>query len=138
MSTCHALCGLPSKRCSFKPFLPTCMWQLTPAPQQGMGPFSPSLARHLAPASDITPAKAFPLPPCWLRADSLGDNAGNSCPSTHLLHLASLSDRNWEDSQRRKNSWHVHQKVRKLCQDCLYPGQRKGGMAPRSFRGPLL
>ena len=41
MSTCHALCRLPSKRCPFKPFLPACMWQLTPAPHQGMGPSSP-------------------------------------------------------------------------------------------------
>ena len=38
---CHAFCGLPSQRCPFRPFLPTLMWQLTPAPQQGMGPSSP-------------------------------------------------------------------------------------------------
>ena len=41
VSMCHAFCGLPSQRCPFRPFLPTLMWQLTPAPQQGMGPSSP-------------------------------------------------------------------------------------------------
>lgn len=99
------------------------------------GPLLPFPGSPPHPSVTSPQLKHSPLPLCWLRADSLGDSAGNGCPS--LLHLASLRQKLGRQSVK-KEFLARSLEVGKLCQDCLSPGQRKGGMAPGGFREGLV